>query len=157
MYYFEHKHSLIFLQEIVKLCKELKVNIIAGPVASGAAIATATFGFSLEGDYRLTAMSLGKKGYEKKYHSPGTNVLGSFESVRSFALVDDVVETGATLKHCIQELKDRFTKDVDIRAIILSSGFSTKGIKVIECKVPSCCKIFVWDCLGEEIGRLKNV
>jgi len=89
---------------LLRLCRKLNIDTVAGPVTSGVMVAMACFMRSCKSKYRVRAMLLGKDGYCRAKHGDGPKFMGAGTTKR-ILIVDDCVSVGDAMVYAIGEIK----------------------------------------------------
>jgi orotate phosphoribosyltransferase len=103
MYGYTHDRVFEGTEAILKLCKVLQIDTIAGPATSGVVIAMACFMRSRLWNNPINAMLLEKNGCKRAWHSKGAKFMGNGRYNRVL-IVDDCTEYGDTLIHAIGQV-----------------------------------------------------
>lgn len=120
---------------IVKVCKKLNIDTVAGPASSGVVIAVSVFMIANQKKYPMNAILLRKEGYVRQKHSSGVKYLGDLRKVENILVVDDLVSTGESMLYALDEVKKEC---FDINIIgCLSSSFGFSSLSLINRKYPN--------------------
>lgn len=116
MYGYNQEHWNSILKAYARLCRSLQANIIAGPINSGAVIASsvATYCNTIAG-YSIETHFIPKQKcyYTTRRHPSGVRIATSFPSrpvEERILLVDDVIETGETILDSISYIPVTYRK-----------------------------------------------
>lgn len=106
-YYNDHATAWEYAGDLLRLCRKLKVDTVAGPVTSGVVIAMACFMRSCRSKYKVKALLLGKEGYRREKHGSGPKIMGTGQVCRVL-VVDDCVSSGDAMVYAVKELQEFF-------------------------------------------------
>jgi orotate phosphoribosyltransferase len=109
MYDFSVKKTKLFTKSLYSLCNRLKINIIAGPVLSGAVIAQSVSTYSLLQKRHIQALFIPKEKslYKCRAHVNEIKITSGFVKGKyRILLVDDCFSSGKTIVEACKELKD---------------------------------------------------
>lgn len=134
-----------YLRSMLDLCRKMEANTVAGPVLSGAVMATAVATYAAQHDYKLQAMFLSKPGnrYLPMHHSQ-LGIRRTFSSIdlpRRIVLVDDIISTGCAILHSIKEIDEEMPIS-SIVAIVTANSCRRESIREIQDKCP--VRMFTW-------------
>jgi adenine/guanine phosphoribosyltransferase-like PRPP-binding protein len=138
-----------FLRASVELCDNRGVDVVAGPILSGAMIAMGIVAHRPS----LAALALGKpeKGYTPRVHTTRSKSVGGLESIYSLRrtnlrvlLVDDCISSGAAMKHAIKDLNEIIGTTANIVGILLSQDCQL--VPVMRERIPELgdVPIYLW-------------
>jgi len=129
-----------FVSQVVKLCRELQIDVVAGPVLSGAVMSAAIAAFASANDYALRAMLLSKCGgkYEPSKHYGGVRSLYAQKVISEsrFIVVDDITSSGESIIHSANEITTHWP-DSTIVAIICGHYWAKTPRRLIRGLFPS--------------------
>lgn len=122
------------LKDLLGICNRLKVDTVAGPVASGAIIASACFVKA-----NLNAICLGKRDYRRLKRIDCPQILGK-NPIKRILIVDDIIESGDSILYAYWELKESYKMLYALRSpkvVGCAADIVTKdGYKAIRKKHP---------------------
>ena len=133
MYGDGYNGAIIKINKVLKICRDLDIDTIAGPVMSGAIIAIGCFLQSGNKGFKnpISALLLEKDGYRRRKHSSGPKILGYF-GINRILMVDDCIYSGDAIIDAIKETYHNFTSVNIIGCMFMSILGGIEAIRTVK-------------------------
>jgi len=163
MYSYKQNASKELVLELIDFCKNNNIQAVAGPILSGATIATATAMAAVFQDVSLRAIFLNKINglYSCYKHTSGTRELFGEDdhhscSVDRVMLVDDVIDSGTTIIHAVGEFRDSYY-DAEIAAIFIMGGWNKINTKRLQLNLCAGTVLLHLDGFSRKLTEVKTL
>ena len=125
--------AIIKINKVLKICHDLDIDTVAGPVMSGAIIAMGCFLQSGNKNIKnpINAILLEKKGYCRRKHGSGPKIFGR-HGINRILIVDDCICSGYAVIDAIQRTYNSFTSVNIIGCMFMSIPGGKKAIRIVK-------------------------